>query len=339
MDIHERQQNIAYVAHRDRQEERFAYLREHCQRLLNSGAYLNEEGDIFYISWPDLPKEGLLPPNYVTISRVHPQANIYTQHSRYDIKEVIVKQVRKDEGAVETAIRLTDHVLYGEGREMRQTDAVLKRTDELFDFYTDTPVTDEALEAAREKTQALLVQVGLDPDKVIDEEKRRMAEWLLKGSTGEDALGRRNLLVTIGALTASYRRAIERKRGIGEITEKFLVMREALIFERKLARITFRTIADQLQPASSIVRLVNTPFPRSIETVVGMIHILQNELDHARVKTYRTVALEANRRLAEGIALVQQGKYQEVAQQNLFSEVRKLLEEELVKRADIYPQK
>jgi len=62
-------------------------------------------------------------------------------------------------------------------------------------------------------------------------------------------------------------------------------------------------------------------------------------LDHARVKTYRTVALEANRRLAEGIALVQQGKYQEVAQQNLFSTVRKLLEKELVKRADIYPQK
>lgn len=89
------------------------YFREKCRPLLGSEVRYDNEGNIFYATWHDLPKKGLLAPEFICVSRVHPQADIYAPFTRYGRVELRIHKISEDEGSVEAAIRSMDHILEG----------------------------------------------------------------------------------------------------------------------------------------------------------------------------------------------------------------------------------
>lgn len=190
------------------------------------------------------------------------------------------------------------------------------------------------------ETYALLAEVGLDPNTVITEEKQRMSQWLIKGSFGKDRLGRRNRLISIMALTAAKRRAVERQRGLSYIEVKFVQGREALILEREFSRAIFEDVSNWLRP-EALPAHEAFKYPklssRNIGIVKGLLGTLRFQLQQPHVKAYRTVGRQVEAILAEIVVLLEQNKRGEIVERGLFNQARTLLTEELEKHKDIYP--
>jgi len=344
---HRLEERIACFVRKGRQEELAQEINQ-CRSLFGSDVFYNNQGDIFYIIWRDLKKAPSFL-EYTLITRLHPQADIYAPHSRFQrFKEKIVCQVSKDEGSVEAAIRSMDHILEEEqGREMFQAKAVGRRAFELLDLFTISfsEITEEQFKQEQEKTIALLAQVGFNPDKVVNREKSKIGHWIVKGSFGQDSLGRRNKLISVMALQAAYRQAIERQKGVGgHIIGKFMRMREALIFEREFSRTIFEDVADRLRPeAMPSHQFFKYPYrpvdERQFNIVKGLLGTMQFQLEQPRVKTYRTIAGQAKEILAEINSLLLEDRRFEIVDKNLFGEVRNLLVNELVLHQDIYSQR
>ena len=322
------------------------YLEKKCRPLLGSDAYCDAEGNIFYRTWRDLPREGFLPTKYVVISKLHPQADIYAPYTRYqDLKVIRIHQVKKDDGSVEAAIRSVDHTLEGErGKEKDQAAAVKYRATELLDLFggkSFTEITEDEFKTERDKTYALLARVGLDPEAVVNQEKKRMTEWLTEASSGKDSIGRPNWLITTQALSAAHRRAIMRERGIGgPIIGKFVRMREALTFEREFCRTVLYEVADRLRPeAMPAHKLFKYPTsrPDNVGIVRGILNTMCFQLRQPHVKTYRTIGRQVEAILAEVGELLKQDKRAEIVQRGLFPQAYQLLLHELEKRQNIYP--
>lgn len=335
-----------YFVKKGEQQERLRFLKEKCRSLFGADVYYDQDGNISYFAWHGLPKEGFLPAKFIKVSREHPQAVIYAPHSRYDrFKELRVRHVRKDDGSVETAIRSIDHILEGEkGRETAQAETVGHRAHELLDLFSTSfiEITEEELKEARGKTYAILAKVGLDPTTVEQEEKRKMTGWLIKGSFGKDSLGRRNRLITTMALSAAYRQAIERQKGIGTIVGKYVRIREALIFEREFSWAIFADVLDRLRPealpAHRLFKFPERSFSQSDSgIVVGMINTMRFQLSQPHVKCYRTVGREAASILSKAVGLLGENNRREIVDQQLFTNVRGFLLEELERHRDIYP--
>src|SRR3989344_5028295 len=274
------------------------HLKEQCRPLFGSDVYYDAEGNIFYRTWRDLPRERFLQTKYVLDSRLPPQADIYAPHTRYHDRKVMkIHQVTKDDGSVEAAIRSIDHTLEGErGKERDQAEAVKYRATELLDLFggkSFTEMSQNEFETERDKTYALLARVGLNPEAVVNQLKQRMSKWLIKGSFGRDSTGRRNRLITTQALSAAHRRAMMRERGIGgPIIGKFVEMREALTFEREFCRTIFQDVAARLRPETmSSHMLFKYPAkpPANVGVVRGMLHTMCFQLGLPHVKTYRTI--------------------------------------------------
>ena len=329
------------------EQERLAhYLEKKCRPLFGSAAYCDAEGNIFYRTWSDLPREGFLPTEYVLVSKLHPQADICAPYTRYQgLKVMKIDQIKKDEGSVEAAIRSVDHTLEGEkGKEKDQAAAVKYRTTELLDLFggrSFTEITEDEFETERGKTYALLARVGLDPEAVGNQEKKKMTKWLIEASSGKDSIERPNWLITTQALSAAHRRAIMRERGIGgPIIGKFVRMREALTFEREFCRVIFQDVVDRLRPeAMPAHKLFKDPSSRldNVGIVRGMINTMCFQLRQPHVKTYRVVGRQVEAILTELEELLKQGRRTEIVQRGLFPQAHKLLVDELEKRQDIYP--
>lgn len=352
---------------RDRQ----AYLTRHkdllwnfdhrCRSLYGSELKYDAEGDMYYLTWRDLPekvkKAGLLPPQYVIVSKLSPQADIFAPFTSFtDLKEPQVNRVTKDGGNVETAIRAMDHILEGErGRETAQTGAVLQRARDLFDLYggkSFDQIARKEFAQERAKTFALLAEVGLDPVKVVNEHKAQMTNWLIAASSGQDATGRRNWLVATQALQAAYTKAVKRKKAIeGSIAEKFVDMRGALLLERQFCRYIFTDVAEKLRTMplhvyfQSPLRAVR---PSDLGIIQGMLNTMIFQLQQPHVKAYRSVANEAVTIIAQAVEQLPQGQRQAVIRQLTRREetpsdkdrsARGLLLAELERHKDIYPPK
>lgn len=330
------------------QEERANYLQTSCRKLLGSDAHVDGDGTIFYYTWGDVPHdilaEGMIPPEYVIISRMHPQADIYAPHTRHkDLKEMVIAEITADDGSVETGIRAMDHILQGEsGRETVHATTVKQRAHELLDlFQTDfTSITKEEFSAAQAQTYGLLTAVGYDPETVVNTEKQRMAGWLLKGSVGKDSIDRINWLTSVAALSAAYRHAVMRYRGIGIIEGKFVRMREAFIFEREFSRAIFSDVIEYLRedalPSHRLFKFPRAPAD-NVGIVTAILHNMVFQLRQPHVKTYRTVGRQAAQIVHEIMTLLSQDNRQEVIDRHLFSQARDLLSDELAKRSAIYP--
>lgn len=328
---------------RSEHQDLHQYFREKCRPLLGSEVRYDNEGNIFYATWHDLSKKGLLAPEFISVSRVHPQADIYAPFTRYSKVELRINQVSEDEGSVETAIRSMDHILEGtRTKERTQAGTVQQRAGKLLDLFSMSfaQITEEEFRQKQQETYALLAKVCLDPNTVITEEKQRMSQWLIKGSFGKDRLGRRNRLISTMALTAAKRRAVERQRGLSYIEVKFVQGREALILEREFSRAIFEDVSDWLRP-ETLPAHEAFKFPdrssSNIGIVKGLLGTMRFQLQQLHIKTYRTVGCQAETILAEIIALLKQDKREEIIARDLFNQARTLLTEELEKHKDIYP--
>ncbi len=327
--------SIAYFT-RGEHSPTLEYLDTICQKLWGSEARVGPEGDIYYITYRDLakPQSGLLPVDYVLVSRVSGHADIYAQHSQYEhFKELRINTVKKDGGSVEAAIRAVDYILEGErGRETLQAVQLGKRAHELLDLFSGgfSAVSDEGFAEAQVKTYELLRKAHLDPDRVFNEEKQRISDWLMKASSGQDSQGRKNQLITVMALQAAYRHAIEKRKGIGLITRKFVAMREALIFERERDRDILESGMFDLHH-NAISRIRNdTP------TLLKQLRALRYRLTLPLVKPYRPIGLQAEEMVTKTIRLLESGDFAELDASGLIPRVHTLLLDKLEEHRSVY---
>lgn len=344
MDSPDRKQ--AFFVSAGEQEERLAYLHESCTPLLGSDVYADNEGTIFYTTWRYLPKENILPDLYIPISHTHPRADIFAARSRYEhAREILVNRIDADDGSAEAAIRSMEHVLTGTfGRETEQAQAVQSRSRHLLSlFSTDFADMDhEDFRTQLAYTQTLLEKVKLNPATVLDEEKRRMAAWLLKGSLGKDSGERRNWLISTAALQAAYRRALERRFGLNVIARKFLEMREALVIERTFSREIFTDVAHRLRPEDMPAHtLFKNPDskPTNVGIVHAILHSLVFQLEQPHVKTYRPVGRQAAANVSLAMEFLKRGDRRAIVERDLFGQTRQLLLDELDQRSRIYPDR
>lgn len=328
-----------------RQEELRKHL-ELCKSLWGSDILYDSEGNLFYYTWRDMPEFGLpQSEQYINISKMHPSADISAPHTRYTDKEsMIIHQVIKDGGSVEAAIRAMDHILTGiRGKEKPQIQAIKERASELFDVSSTnfSELTEEDFVNAREKTFQILKSVGFNPAKVYDAEKVRIAYWLPKGSFGKDSQNRRNYLIAVGALAASYRRAIVRQKSLNKITCKFVTMREALILEREFSREIIQSVICRLEPnalPSHVIFKKPDQKPQNVGPVLGLLRTSIFQLRQPHVKPYRTIGRQANKILNEIINLVNNNQRKEIVEKGLFNDIHNFLITGLDAYKNIYPE-
>jgi hypothetical protein len=313
-------------------------------RLFDSDARVMPDGAIWYTTYRDLPKDLALPPDYILISSSHPRGDIYARHSRTtEFKELRINKVPD----VETAIRAMDSVLEGQKkRETTQVTALAERAHKLLDLFSGelNTVTDEEFSHARQITEQLFKEVHLNPATIINDEKRRITAWLLKGSTGKDSLERPNRLITVMALSAAYRHATEKYKGIAPAIGKFTRMREALIFEREFDRTILAEVADRLGPeglpANNIV--IHPDYysaGRRSGVLLGLLHTTRFQLLQPHAAPYMPAGREAAEIIEQMSTLLENHKLQDILSGHLFPKahaiIANVLEDE--KHQYIYP--
>ena len=276
--------------------------------LFGSDVRVAASGEILYATYRDLAKSIALPPNFIRVSLVQPNADIFAPNSRTtSFKEIRVNRVK----TVESAIRAMDHIMEGEmTREMPQLQTVASRAHELFDLFSVdySGVSSDDFIAARQKTVDLLNDVHVHPQLILNEEKRRITDWLIKGSYGRDELGRNNHLVTIMALSAAYRHAVEKWKGIGVIQGKFARMREALIFERNFSRILFTEVESRLRdtalPATVYFQHPSKQADQGFANIIGLLTTTKFQLELPHVNPYKEQGQKASELIGEIISLL-----------------------------------
>lgn len=320
-----------------------------CRPLYGSAVRYDRDGFVSYATWREIPseirKDGLLPQEFIQISRLPPQAVIYAQYTRYQhFVELRINKVTADDGSIETAIRSVDHVLEGEsGKETFQVIVAGQRASNLLDLFKGRSFSDvktDEFEAAQRQTYAFLADQKFDPGTIVETRKRRLTKWLIKGSLGKDSLGRRNKLITLMALSAAHRVATERQKGLSKIQKKFIRMREALIFEREFARDIFTEMVGLLEtmPNHMIFRYpTRKPEDKQVGIIVGMLESLTFQLNQPHTRPYRSVGREAGKILAEMVRLLREGKREEITNQQLIKRARTLLKDALAEHKYIYP--
>ena len=326
-------------------KELLEHFTKHCRPLYGSDVRFDSKGNIFYPTWRQVKRETVGPEDYSLLSKKRRKEEIYLAQRLVTKKpyELRIHQVTKDGGSVEAGIRSVEHVLATElKREKPQTEMVKGRINELFDLFVDfSSVTDEQLEEAKRETYSRLAQVGFDPQKAFLEEKRRMANWLIKASGGKDSLERRNRLIIMMALEAAHRRAVRREQGIGETVSKFARMREALRFERAFSREISEEVRQRLEPqrmpAHYLFKYPEKP-PQNVGSVKGVLNTMCWQLTQPHVKPYRTASTKAKEVLEEVVDLLKENRRGEIVERNLFGQARCMLEEVLNRHKNIYPK-
>ncbi len=343
----ERNHQTVFFVRRD-DKEKLNYFKDFCSPLWGEkNLRVDQYGHIFYATWRNLPKAGMmLPPDHVALSHLNPSADIYAQHSRHDrFSEVCVHEITDDGGSIEAAIRSVDYILLGEQTwELPQAQAIDRRTLALLDLFSGQffDLSEDEWKQAQQNTQDLLKSVRLNPQTVISEEKKRIADWLTKASGGLDSLDRPNKLITLCALAAAHRQAIERQRKIGGITAKYIRMREVLLFEREASRAALTGVCEHLKPEALPAHCIfkypdRQSRPSDDIGVIRLIYSIEDRLKIPHAKPYRTSAQRAIPLLQEIVTHVSGGNRRIVGEKNLFEPIHQLLQENLDAYANIYP--
>jgi hypothetical protein len=311
-------------------------------KLFGSEARVMQDGTIWYMTYRDLPKDRALPTTYIQISDTHPRGDIYAPHSRTTgFKELRINKLPD----VETAIRAMDYILEREiGPETRQVTALAGRSHELLDLFSrafDT-ITPEEFIQARQKTEHILHDVQLDPKTIINQEKQRITAWILKASTGQDSRERQNKLITIMALSAAYRHAVEKHMRIGPILGKFTQMREAFLFEREFDRAILTEVTDRLRPdalpGDIIFKHPDQPADRHVGVLIGLLHTTRFQLRQPHAAPYMPAGREAATIIEKISQFVKDDKRQDILSGQLFSKAHTIITKVLADNQLIYPE-
>lgn len=332
-----------FIVHRGKQKDLLEYVSKYCRPLYGSDVQVDSGGNIFYPTWRQVKRTEVGPEDYSLLSRKREGEETYLARGLVTKRphELRINEITKDGGSVEAATRSVEHGLETElKRERPQMEMVKGRVGELFDLFADpSTVTDEQLEKAQRETYSRLARLGFNPETVILEEKQRMASWLTKASGGRDSLARRNPLITVMALEAANRRAIERELGIGETVSKFVRMREALRFERTFSRGILEEVAQRLDP-QSMPRHYLFKYPerpaQNVGIVSGILNTMRWQLTQPHVKPYRPAGMEAREVLGEVVEFLKMDRRRDIVERNLFGHAQSIVKEVLDRHKDIY---
>jgi hypothetical protein len=310
--------------------------------LFGSETSVMPDGAIWYATYRDLPKDQALPPDYIQISHANPRGDIFAPHSRTTgFKKLRINKLPD----VETAIRAMDHILEGQrGRETTQVTALAGRAHTLLDLFSQefNTITNDQFIRARKKTEQILRDVHLNPSLIINQEKQRITAWILKASTGQDSLERSNKLITCMALSAAYRHAIEKYRGIGPILGKFTQIREALVFEREFDRTILTEVTQRIRPnalpADTMFKHPDYPVDRHVGVLLGFLHTTRFQLLQPHAAPYMPAGREAAAIIEKISQLLTDDKRQDILSDKLFARAHTIITNVLVDNQLIYPQ-
>ncbi|MBU2052021.1 hypothetical protein KKH13_02330, partial [Patescibacteria group bacterium] len=239
----------------------------HCIPLYGSKAKVDGQGEIFIPRWPQ--------------------------------GKLAISVVSKDDGHVDTAIRMTEHILAeAKGRETDQANMVLQRSQQLVDLFTEhklSSIPEDVRRAFQTETEWLLGTVGLNPERVILKEKQKMIRWLDKASLGKDSLGRCNSLITMGALFASRGRAYRIQEKLYQwVMPKYAHILESLIFAKSADVELSDQVREELGRLSGIIYIRRPGFrDNAVGPTIGMVGSLTWLLGQTKVRPYRLQALAA----------------------------------------------
>lgn len=299
-------------------------IRDRAHPLHDSPALVDGSGTIFLPTFRDVPSEHR--DTHLPVHALPPNADIFAPHSTFTPKVLRMNEVH---GGVEKAIRMCTRIIKKtQGTETAKTRALGGRAHELLVHITDnfTNITQEQLDQAQRETNEILVQAGIDPQRIQNLERKRITQWVQKGSVGKDTLERLNYLITVTVLSAAYRHAVASLYGLNETVKKFSEARDALLFEREFSRMIFDYVAQFLQkvPGHEAYK-----YPGRLSRNVG---ILSGVLDHnawrleqPHVKNYRPVGREAATLIRQAKVLTIGGRTEEVMEEQLFTKAHTLL--------------
>jgi len=340
-----------FVGRRGEQQDLREYVRRYCRSLYGSDAAVDHEGTIFIPQWYPVKKterglgdySHIGSEDYELLSQKHESEETYLSRGlrTKSLHEYRISEVKGHNGAVETAVRMADHIIASVvQRELPQTETIGRRISELLDLFSNySSVTIAQLEQAVIETRQRLESVGFNPETVINDEKVRIGQWLPKASTGRDSLGRPNALISMMALEAANRRVLWRTYGIGATTAKYVRIREALRFEREFCREIFGE-AQQRTAQMQLHMLFQHPErpAQNVGIVSGMLGHMRWQLTQPHVKPYRPAGLAVGEVLGNIVDLLNQDRRQEIVEQGLFDQAHAMLGNILVESVNIYPE-
>lgn len=340
-------EKVAIVATSQQRLEDLRFFDEECTPLLdNSDVRSDNEGNIHWITWREVriptTRDALV--IYPRDRRVNLSAP-YTRYRR--VKEPIVTTITDadGEGAIEIAIRTTDHILFeNKAIEQVQAEAVEKKANEKLFIYSLLfgAMTPEMFKQNKQQVVEMLGDLGLNLTDIMDTHKKRMTQFLLKGIEGIDSTDRRNWLITYITLLAAGGEAYKRIEAISEADKKFLGIRQTLIEARTVIRENLTDVSEllrhQAMPGHVIFRHSERAYDSDWSRVVRMLGDAVSLLEQANVRPYLLPANDARKLLANAIELLKGRSPQEIKRLELFQKAKEILDTTLNDHKDIYPQ-
>lgn len=284
------------------------------------------EGNIFYRQWPTATRElsayrTVYPP---PSSRADISATYTTYRQR---RQGIVHQVKADGGRVEASMRNFRHIIASiTEREMPQAESMTEIALGLLLFYhgkTPSETSLEEYEEAARLTFESLALVKLDPQRLIDEEKKKIMDWEWTGLIRSDSTGRLNDMIGRQASEAAARRAARKLLKLrGVAIDKYLEAYSACETERKMSRFIFTDIKQKLgNPDQVFAPHLNT----FIHQLGRFIHL----------KGYKPVAQEVADILKEIRGFIESGNRSEAYRRRLFPKASLSLATELMRGEEL----
>jgi len=333
----DRRHVVLFIGTSAEQQDRWRMIEEReVLPILGSDVYYHRKfGDIYYVIWRDIKRQEDIPQGLTLRRSLPPQADIFTPYTRYtEWKKGSVHHSADIETAIDAFNHIIDNV---RGREVGQASALRQRALHLLDLFADMPfydVSEVQFAEARNETYAVLAGVKLDPENLINQEKAKIVKWILRSE--KDSLGRWNKLITLGALQAAARHAVEHGRNLAtEVESKFLRGREALVLENNFSTTIFQEIIDRLDPAAMPATIAFTrplgSVPKDQKGIVkGLLGTMEHQLARfIRVNPYRQPARVAAVLLgyAKDLYNVDDVYERDRITSEVFPQVRKLLAE------------
>lgn len=299
---------------------------EHLSRLWRipgTDVRVDLEGNIYYPVWRERTRI-IKPELYHPCSEL-PRGWSFARllaSERRPISEVIFCQVKKDEGAIEMAIRSMDHVLErytNKGKELAQVEVVERQINQALSVLaTRTTVSkeefEEGFESLYKTTLELLEKCGLS--RAVSALKKDIARLLGEGSTGRDKTGRLNALVMLKKLEAAGRRVDYRRNEAGFIVDKFAAMKAGLVSQREKERNIFEQADHDLSLGFASHEAFKYPLSKEATKLqkgilMGKVGTLIGRLEKVKVKGYKPVAIEVIGKLEQARGMVKEGNFQQ----------------------------
>lgn len=299
------------------------YFTHHCWPIMgNYAVCYDKHGHIWYRQWPDIPHGTDLAQFRQIYPPVSSKADITAPFTRYkEKKQGIVKIIEADGGRVEAAMRAFQHIITGiVQREVPQAESMVEINAGLSLFYhgkTPSEISDAEYEETSRLMYQSLAMVGLDPETLISEQKKRIMYWTPKGLTNTDDQGHLNDLISKLARGAGIREGRIRLHKLeGRMIAKYVRGLSDLEVQRGVERYTCSRIVEQLTKPDKIY---SPHLGTMIHQLTSFIHL--NGL--------KSAAPEAAKKLNEARDLINAGNRAEAYRKELLPQASKLLSDEL----------